>query len=158
MLGTNFLKQLNFNTSEKGLQIKEKRIMKEVKVSYVTISSQVITDKKITHVSYIAPRDTRHTTGKFASQADSVRKEQLSLNTPNTDKVNIPLNIQDDGSGENKAIITNPVETTEVYLAETANSINIQEIDVSYIINNDIKTELIKLINNYKLNKIKETI
>lgn len=81
---------------------------------------------------------------------------------PCDDKVNIPLNIQFDCLGKNKESTienSNSVETTDVYLAETANSISIQEIDISHITNNDIKTQFFyaSLLTTTNQKKIKET-
>lgn len=48
----------------------------------------------------------------------------------------------------------NLMETTKICLAETANSIDFQEINTSHISNNDTKTKLTGLITNYASNKI----
>lgn len=92
-----------------------------------------------------------------------MRKELLSQNTLTFDYAEnskMSLSIQNDCLEENEEYtITglDSVETINIYLAETTNSINIKELQVSYITNNDMKTELIQLITNYKRNKNKET-
>lgn len=70
------------------------------------------------------------------------------------------LSIQNDCLIKNEKCATtqfNSVETTDIYLAEAAKSINLQEIDINYITDNAIKTDLLELITNYKPNNIKET-
>lgn len=48
-------------------------------------------------------------------------------------------------------------KNTDIYLAETANSIHFQEVEVNHISNNTIKKEFTEFNTNYKPNKVKDT-
>lgn len=60
ILGNNVLKQLNFNISEKGLQVTGKRKMKEIRVNYVAAFAQETANPKINVSAPPHPGFTRH--------------------------------------------------------------------------------------------------
>lgn len=78
ILGNNFLKQLNVDISEKGLQIVGKRKLKKVRINNLTILSQGTADRKINVSAILDLEITRH----CGQKSNTIPRLKKLLRTP----------------------------------------------------------------------------
>lgn len=157
ILGHNFLSKLNFVLNEQGFSItgmrqncdSENKIA--VNYAYINRGSQQTTKEKNCLRNAMS-----NVTAPMEEKYDIRKKVRLS----NSDSQNISLAA--DSYGKNtqdcKAKETLVVdEKKSVYLAETANSITLEEIDVTHVTDNNNRNDVIQIVQNYLPIKTKTT-